>query len=194
MEVNRAGALKGRFMKQTICVLLFGALVAMGCQAQAGAGKKGEPASAKTPATSSSAEEQNLQAYIKLLRMDINKSKTQLIGEVMQFDSAQSATFWPIYGQFQTDYGKIGDQIVGLVNDYVQNYDTMTDQVADRLALKLLDIEGQRNELKRKYYTKLKAAMDPITAARFLQVEGQIEKLLDLQIASHLPIVGNATK
>jgi flagellar biosynthesis chaperone FliJ len=181
-------------MKQTICVLVSGALMAMGCHAQATAGKKVEPASAKTPATSSSAEEQNLQAYIKLLRMDINKSKTQLIGEVMQFDSAQSATFWPIYGQFQTDYGKIGDQIVGLVNDYVQNYDTMTDAVADRLALKLLDIEGQRNELKRKYYTKLKTAMDPITAARFLQVEGQIEKLLDLQIASHLPIVGNATK
>jgi hypothetical protein len=181
-------------MKQTIGVLVFGALVAMGCQAQAAAGKKAEPASAKTPAPSQSAEEQNLQAYIKLLRMDINKSKTQLIGEVMQFDAAQSATFWPIYGQFQTDYAKIGDQIIGLVNDYVQNYDTMTDAVADKLALKLLDIEGQRNELKRKYYTKLKAAMDPITAARFLQVEGQIEKLLDLQIASHLPIVGNATK
>ena len=181
-------------MKQTICVLVFGSLVALGCEAQATAGKKAEPASAKAPPASQSTEEQNLQAYMKLLRMDINKSKTQVIGEVMQFDSAQSAAFWPIYGQFQTDYGKIGDQIVGLVSDYVQNYDTMTDAVADRLALKLLDIEGQRNELKRKYYAKLKTAMDAITAARFLQVEGQIEKLLDLQLASHLPVVGNGGK
>ena len=34
-----------------------------------------------------------------------------------------------------------------------------------------------------------KAALDAITATRFLQVENQLEKLLDLQIAAELPVI-----
>jgi hypothetical protein len=65
----------------------------------------------------------------------------------------------------------------------------MTNEVADQLATKLLDIELQRNSLKRTYYGKLKSALDAITAARFLQVENQLEKLIDLEIAAELPVI-----
>jgi hypothetical protein len=175
-------------MKSMICVLVFAVLAAGGLNAQTPAkGTKKTAASATTP---QSKEDLNIQAYIQLLRTDLNKSKSQVIGDVMQFDADQAATFWPIYKEFQGDYGKIGDQIVDLVKDYVTNYDSMTDDAADRMAMKLLDIEQQRNELKRKYYERFKTALDAVTAARFLQVENQIEKLLDLQIASQLPVVG----
>jgi vacuolar-type H+-ATPase subunit D/Vma8 len=70
----------------------------------------------------------------------------------------------------------------------------MTNQKADQLATKLLDIEQQRNDLKRKYYERFKTALDPITAARFLQVENQIERLVDLQIASQLPVLDHSGK
>jgi hypothetical protein len=47
-----------------------------------------------------------------------------------------------------------------VVRDYVAKYDNMTPQIADRLANKLLDLEQQRTILKRKYYLKIKAALD----------------------------------
>ena len=151
-------------------------------------------ASESNPSAQASKEELNLRAYVEFLRMDLNKQKSQIIADVMQFDAGQAASFWPIYRDFQTDLGKIGDQIVELVKDYVTNYDNMTDELADRLATKLLDIERDRNDLKRKYYTNFKTALDSTTAARFLQVENQIEKLIDLQIASQLPVVGGSGK
>jgi hypothetical protein len=143
----------------------------------------------QTESASTSDQELNTEAYIKLLRSDVRKSKSQIVGQVMQFDASQAAVFWPIYKQFEADLTKIGDQTAVLVKKYVDNYSDMTNDIADQLANQLLSIEQQRNELKRRYYQKLKTALDPITAARFLQVENQLERVVDLQIASQLPVI-----
>lgn len=140
------------------------------------------------PGTASN-QELNLEAYTKLLRSDLRKSKSQIIGEVMQFDSGQAAAFWPIYKQFEAERSKIGDRTVALIKKYSDNYDQMTNEVADQMAVELLSIEQQRNDLRKRYYQKFKQALDAITAARFLQVENQIERIIDLQIASQLPVI-----
>jgi hypothetical protein len=171
-----------------ICSLLIGSLMGLGgLQAQTS-----DTAATKTQGTqgtSASNQELNIEAYVELLRSQVRKSKSQIIGEVMQFDSTQAATFWPIYKQFEADYTKIGDRIVTLVKNYTEHYDQMTDAVADQLANQLLSIEQQRNDLKKQYYQKFKQALDAITAARFLLVENQLEKITDLQIASQLPVI-----
>jgi hypothetical protein len=151
-------------------------------------------AATKTQPAATSNETLNIDAYIKLLRSDVRKDKSQIIGQVMQFDTDQSAAFWPIYKEFQGELTQNGDQVVALVKKYAANYDDMTEEVADQLATKLLDIEQQRNALKRKYYERFKVALDPISAARFLQVENQIEKVIDLQIASRLPVISASGK
>jgi len=181
-------------MKHLICVLVLGVAGAAGVTAQPPAKGAKKATASKAPTTPPSNEDLNIQAYVQLLRTDLKKAKSQVVSDVMQFDAGQAATFWPIYKDFETDYGRVGDQIIDLVKQYVQNYDTMTNEVADQLAIKLLDIEQQRNELKRTYYARFKSALGPITAVRLLQVENQIEKLLDLQIASQLPVVGTSEK
>ena len=149
---------------------------------------------AQTPAPTSvksDSQELNLRAYVELLRTDVQKSKAQIMGAVMQLDSDDATKFWPVYKQFEADLSKIGDQVVALIKEYAANYEKMTPSVADGLATKLLSLEQQRNELKRKYYQKMKAATDAITAMRFLQVENQLERVVDLQVASQLPVIVN---
>jgi hypothetical protein len=151
----------------------------------------------KTASTTSttgagSNQEMNIRAYVQLLRSDLKKGKSQVMGEVMALDADQSAKFWPIYKEFETEYSGLGDQIVGLVKQYAENYDNLSAGVADQLANKALSVEDQRNELKKKYYERMKNGLDAVTALRFLQVENQIERLLDLQIASELPVVPSA--
>lgn len=65
----------------------------------------------------------------------------------------------------------------------------MTDAKADELATLALELENKRNDLKKKYYEKVREQLGGIVAARFLQVENQILMVIDLQIASSLPIV-----
>ena len=132
--------------------------------------------------------------YIELLRTDVDKEKSRIIGDAMQLDADQAAAFWPIYRDFQNESDKIVDLITGAVADYIANYETMTNAEADQLATKVLDIDQQRNDLKRKYYGKFKTALDSVTAARFLQVENQIDRLIDFQISAHLPLIGEQAK
>jgi hypothetical protein len=176
-------------MKRIAFTLLFGALWGTALPAQTPAKPANTPASPSAAAPAVSDHDLNIRAYIELLRADIRNERTQIVGEVMQLDAGQAAAFWPIYKKFETDYTAIGNQIVDLVKTYTANYSDMTPAVADQLATKLLDIEQQRNSLKRTYYAKFKAALGPITSTRFLQVENQLEKLLDLQIAAELPVI-----
>ena len=149
---------------------------------------------AQNVAKPESGQDMNIREYIELLRTDVKKQKTQIMSDVMALDASQAAAFWPVYKQFETDNTKIGDQILELVKSYAANYGSMTPDVADQLATKLLGIEQQRNNLKRTYYGKFKTALDPITAARFLQVENQLENLTDLQIAARLPVINGSEK
>lgn len=169
-------------------VLVGTLLASAGLVAQSSTQPKTKPAS-DTQAVSTSNEELNLRAYTELLRSDLRKSKSQVVGQVMQLDTDQAAIFWPIYKQFEADLSRLGDRTVTLVKKYSDNYGQMKGDVADQIATELLTIEQQRNALKRQYYGKFKSALDPITATRFLQVENQVERIVDLQIASQLPVM-----
>ena len=135
-------------------------------------------------------EDTNIRAYIELLRTDLKNSKSQIIGEVLQLDAGQAAKFWPVYKEFEAEYTAIGDRIMNLVKDYADHYASMTDAAAEQLGNQVLSIEQQRNALKKKYYDRLKDAVGGTTATRFLQVENQMERILDLQIAAQLPVIG----
>jgi len=174
-----------RILSTAACVLLAGTtLLAQSANREAtqpvGLGK----------AQASANEDLNIRAYIQLLRTDVRKQLSEIMGQVMRLDADQAAKFWPIYREYESERTAIGDQIVSLLKNYADHYDNMTDAVADQLANQLLSIERQRNDLKKKYYERVKSGLDAITAARFLQVENQLEKLADLQMAAQLPVIG----
>jgi len=141
------------------------------------------------PASASTDQDLNIRAYIELLRGDVNKSKSQVMGQVMALDAEQSAKFWPIYQEYQSALAKIGDRVGGVIKDYAANYDAMTDATADNLSNRMLALEQERLALKKQYYERIKTSLGAINAARFLQVENQLERLVDLQLASSLPVI-----
>jgi len=130
----------------------------------------------------------NLSAYVELLRSDRRASKVAIITEVMGFTEAEDKAFWPIYREYDLEMAKLGDERVALITEYAENYSNLTDAVAEKLAGKALELEQRRNAAKAKVYERVKTALSPKTAMRFLQVEHQLLLLIDLQIAASLPI------
>jgi hypothetical protein len=130
----------------------------------------------------------NLTAYAELLRSDVRAQKVAIITEVMGFTEGEDAKFWPIYREYDSEMAKLGDARVALIAEYAKNYDSLTDAVADQLATRAIELEGKRQAVKAKCYERVKAALSPRTAMRFLQVEHQLQLLIDLQVAASLPI------
>ena len=136
-------------------------------------------------------EELNTQEYIALLRKDISGQKAKLLGTVMQFDAEDAAKFWPIYRDYQAELNKLNDLRVANIQEYARTYTQMTDEKADELTNTGMAYQKQRGELLAKYYERVKQQLGAITAARFVQVEHQLLMLIDLKVASALPVVGS---
>ena len=153
------------------------------------------PAKAKAQTKAPAAAEEtpreiNLRAYVELLRSDLRTQKTAIIAGTLQLNEQEDQKFWPIYREYEGELAKINDDRIANIKEYAEHYDQLTNEVADRLVLRALDIQGRRGALLASYYTKLKAALPAKTAARVIQVENQILLVLDLQIAASLPIAG----
>jgi len=151
-------------------------------------------AAARTQEKASSDKELNLRAYTELLRADVKVKRVAIITEIMQFDDTEAASFWPIFRAYDLELSKIGDGRISLIEDYIDNYENITDHKADQLMTQVFALEAQRAELKKKYFDKMKKALSPVTAARFFQIENQIQHIIDLQISASLPTMQQASK
>jgi hypothetical protein len=157
---------------------------------------KTQPAKAAAQAAASpnaDAQKKNIQEYIALLRSDVRQQKAEMVGAVMQLSAADAAKFWPIYGEYDTELTKVNDLRVTNIQEYARTYSEMTDAKADELIQNAMGYEKQRSELLAKYYERVKHVLGAITAARFVQVEHQLLLIIDLQVASSLPVVGQGS-
>jgi len=153
--------------------------------------QKAEP---KAAASSEAAtQNKNIEEYINLMRADVRQQKAEIMGAVMVLSAQDAAKFWPIYESYDAELSKLNDQRVANIQEYARAYSDMTDEKADELIQNALAYQKQRAELLAKTYDRVKQAVGATTAARFVQVEHQLLLIIDLQIASSLPIVGQGS-
>ena len=167
-----------------------GAAMAQGAKPAQPAPRAGQPApGAAAQSAAKSDRELNLKAYVELLRSDLRTEKVAVITQIMQFTEDEDKAFWPIYRDYATKLARLNDERLQGIETYAKTYTSLTAATANDLMTKALDLEGRRVALKQEYFSRLKAAMSPLTAARALQVENQILLLIDLQVAASLPVV-----
>jgi hypothetical protein len=131
---------------------------------------------------------QDVDSYIELLRSDVKTEKVAIITEVMQFTEKESEAFWPIYREFDYELSKLADKRVSNIKDFAVNYDSLSDKKADELIKNSFSFQEDRLSLNKKYYKKFAEVLTPTAAAKYMQVEHQIQLLIDLGIAANLPL------
>jgi hypothetical protein len=144
------------------------------------------PANAQDSAPASD-KEQNTKAYVLLLSSDVDSKREMIVKEIMQFSDADASKFWPIYKEYDAERAKLDSAEAALIQEYANAYQTISDEKADELLNKSFKIDAQRVELKKKYFNKLKSAISATTAAKFIEVENQLEDVAGLQATAVLP-------
>jgi hypothetical protein len=129
--------------------------------------------------------------YIELARSDFKTKKVAVITEAMMFTPEEVEIFWPIYRDYDYEYTKIGDQEIALIKEYAENFETLTDEKTTELMAKSFSIDNQLLDLRETYFNKISEALSPKLAARFMQIESQIQNFVQLSIASQIPLVGD---
>jgi len=141
------------------------------------------------PSQASAKTKSSVEQDIKLLREDIRSRKKQLIAANLKLTADQATKFWPLYDQYAGDLSRIGDQQTALIREYADQWGTMTDEQASRLAKRSLAIDEQIAQLRVKYLLIFSQAVPGQVVATFFQLDRRFQALLEIQLASQIPLV-----
>ena len=134
-------------------------------------------------------QDEQIKAYIEMIRKDVRTERNTIVDQAMDLEPAGKAKFWGIYDKYAKEIKSLWDQRLANIMKYADNYDKMTDEIADELAATALELESQRLAVQKKYYGQMKAALGARVAVRFLQIEATLNDILDLQIGSEIPLM-----
>lgn len=129
------------------------------------------------------------EGYITLLRSDVKTKKVEIIRQNLTLTDEQSRKFWPLQQSYENDLSKLGDERVNVIRDYAKSWDNLADAEAKDLGNRLLDFQKKRVDLRKKYFDRISKEVTATIAAKFFQIEIQLEDLIDLGIASSVPLV-----
>jgi len=126
---------------------------------------------------------------IQLLRSDLQSAKNKVIADTMKFSDSESAAFWPVYRDYARDQHVIGDQRLQLIKEYAQQVDKMDDATAKKMSQKMMDIEAKELTLRQDYWPRFETALGAKRAAKFYQVDNRLSMMIDVQLASEIPLI-----
>jgi hypothetical protein len=126
---------------------------------------------------------------VQLLRKDLRSQKKQLIAANLPLTDAEAVKFWPVYDQYQAEITKIGDTRFALIKEYAANYNTLTDTQAYDLITRMIGVDESLVQLREKYVPIVEKVLPGKKTAMFFQMEKRVALMIDLQLASMIPIV-----
>jgi hypothetical protein len=83
---------------------------------------------------------------------------------------------------------QINDEKFRLVKQYGEMWETMSNDEALIYIRRWLEVDGQLHELRSKYVVQVSQALPGKKAATFFQLDRRISMLMDIQLASQLPL------
>ncbi len=126
---------------------------------------------------------------IQMLRKNLRSQRKQVIAANMKLTEAEAAKFWPVYDQYVSELVRINGTKYDLIKQYVQSQGQLTDAQADSAVKQWIGVDQAVGDLRMKYVPLFHKVLSPKNTALFYQVDRRIQLMIDLQLASALPLV-----
>ena len=126
---------------------------------------------------------------LALLRRDLRGEKKQLIALNVPLTETEATKFWPVYDQYAADMSKVYDEFYGIIKEYAANQKTLTDAQASSMINKWAELQVRQAQTRQKYIPIVEKVIPSRKAALFFQIDRRLYQLMDLQVASQIPLV-----
>ena len=114
--------------------------------------------------------------------------KKQAVAEFLQLGTDD--LFWGIYDEYEIGRKELGKKRIDLLNNYADNYLTLTDEKTSELIEQMISQRNQLDKLINSYYNKVKKESGAKVAAQFYQFEYYILVAIRLAIMEEIPFIG----
>jgi len=126
---------------------------------------------------------------LALLRRDLKTDKKKLIALNVPLTETEATKFWPVYDEYTGEMSKVYDEFYSIIREYAANQKTLTDAQASSMINRWAAIQVQQAQTRQKYIPLVEKVIPSRKAALFFQVDRRLYELMDLQVASQIPLV-----
>lgn len=138
---------------------------------------------------SSFAYTQSNKEEIDFIQAALGMEKKSVVASFVKPSEAQKDAFWKLYDEYETQRKNLGKQRIELLNQYAEQYLTMTSEQADVWTKKVIDLQKKTDALIATYYNKVKAISDGLVATQFYQIENYILTAIRAQVLENVPFL-----
>ena len=169
--------------KTSVAVLLLSGFLFVGKAsfAQNGAAQTAQPLAGRVTAAT-------LDEEIALMRSDLRSNRKKVIAANMKFAPDEAQWFWPTYEQYVNELVNMNNAKYALIKEYLQN-ENMTDEQADSLSKRWIDVDAAVVQLRLKYVPIFRKVLSAKSTAMFFQLDRRVQLMIDLQLASSIPLI-----
>jgi methanogenic corrinoid protein MtbC1 len=135
------------------------------------------------------AKAQSNKEEVELFQAAFGMDKKMVVMEFVQPSETQKDAFWKLYDEYETQRKVYGKQRIELLNQYAEQYKTMTNEQAEAWTKKVIDLGAKTDKLIISYYKKIQKISDPVVATQFFQIENYILAGIRAQILDEIPFL-----
>ena len=132
--------------------------------------------------------ERDITNEIELTRAAIQLRRQALVTAAMDLGAKEAEVFWPLYRDYRTEMARVNDRFVTLLTGYLESYDSLTDQQANKMLDDYLGIEKARTGVKGKYLSKFRKVLPGRKVARFFQIDNKLDAVMQADLAANIPL------
>jgi hypothetical protein len=126
---------------------------------------------------------------LQQIQADLKADRQAVVAANLPLTEGEARAFWPVYKEYRGEAEKVGARLVALIAAYAANFSTMTDTKAESFFNDSLAIERDRLAVREKYVPRIKAVLPITKAARFFQIENKLDAIVNVTVASEIPLV-----
>jgi len=126
---------------------------------------------------------------LALLRRNLRTEKKKIIALNVPLTETEATKFWPVYDQYAAEMSKHYDEFYALIKDYAANQKTLTDARAIDIIRRWSAIQVELAQTRQRYVPVVEKVLPGKKAALFFQIDRRLYELMDLQVASQVPLV-----
>jgi hypothetical protein len=134
-------------------------------------------------------EEQVNDANIQLMRQDIRSERKKVVAANMPLTEAEAVKFWPVYDRYIAETIKVNDVRFALLKEYAKSINATSEQQADSFIKRWLVLDQDNTQLRLKFIPEFEKVISHKKTAMFFQIDRRVSMMIELQLASQVPLV-----
>ena len=126
---------------------------------------------------------------LALLRRNLRAEKKKIVALNVPLTEEEATKFWPLYDKYAAGMSKHYDEFYAIIKEYAANQKTLSDAQAISMIKRWSEIQVELAQTRQKYVPLVEKVLPGKKAALFFQIDRRLYELMDLQVASEVPLV-----